>query len=192
MKNIFPRIALISLVLLFIVFLVIGNMFIYNQQRSNYLNDFKESQQTDIKLLSQLAREGLISQNYALIEWFFKTWGQDYQTVVSLNLKNHNGFALSKYKRRIAATGDTITLTNNIELYDGSYTITLISDTIDIESKLEHLQLQLFLVNLGATILATLNIWFLFRHFTIRHLQQETRLRRIAEEKLRKQEVNRS
>jgi len=96
----FPRLALFSLALLFTIFLVLGNIFIYQKQRASYLDDFKKTQQTDIKLLSQLAREALITQNYALIEWFFNTWGLDYKKAVRLTLENQNGFALSQYQRR--------------------------------------------------------------------------------------------
>ncbi len=188
MKNIFPRIAMLSLSLVFILFLVIGNIFIYDQQQTNYFNSFKEEQKNDIKLLSQLAREGLISQNYALIEWFFNTWGQDYHTVVNLTLKNQLGFALSKYQRREAAKGQTITSSNTMTLHDGTYIVSITSDSIDLENKLEHLKLQLILVNTGLIILAILNTWFMFRHFAIRHLQKEQKLRKVAEEKLRKYE----
>lgn len=189
MNKLIPRLTLISLALLFILFVIIGNTFIYKQQRTGYLEAFNDSQQTELKLLSQLAREGLISQNYALIEWFFSTWGLNYKKVVNLRLENHTGFALSKYRRRHAAEGETITSTNTIKLHDGSYTITLISDTIEIENKLEELKLQLLLVNSGASLLVILNMWFLFRHFAIRHLQREQRLRRSAEEKLKKLET---
>ncbi len=185
MNKLFPRLALVSLALLFTLFLVLGNIFIYQKQRTSYLDAFKETQHTDLKLLSQLAREALITQNYALIEWFFNTWGLDYQKVVRLTLENQNGFALSKYQRRKAAEGDTITNANTLVLHDGSYTITITSDSIEIDNLLEELKLQLVLVNAGATLLVILNIWFLFQRFAIRHLHQETRLRKIAEDKLK-------
>ena len=190
MSKLLPRLTLLSLALLFTVFIIIGNTFIYKQQSTGYIDAFKESQQTELKLLSQMAREGLITQNYALIEWFFRTWGLDFQKVINLKLENHNGFALSQYKRRHPAEGEAITSTNTIKLHDGSYTITLISDTIKIENKLEELKLQLLLVNSGASLLVILNMWFLFRHFAIRHLQREQRLRRDVEEKLKKLEAD--
>ncbi|MCP4077613.1 MAG: hypothetical protein GY744_15685 [Gammaproteobacteria bacterium] len=186
MNKTFPRLALFSLALLFTIFLVLGNIFIYQKQRASYLDDFKKTQQTDIKLLSQLAREALITQNYALIEWFFNTWGLDYKKAVRLTLENQNGFALSQYQRRKAAEGDTITSTNTLTLHDGIYTITLTSDSIEIDNMLEELKLQFLLVNLGATILVIINIWFFFQRFAIRPLEHEKRLRKIAEEKLRK------
>ncbi|MBT3204552.1 MAG: hypothetical protein HOM14_11075 [Gammaproteobacteria bacterium] len=185
MNKLFPRLALVSLALLFTLFLVLGNIFIYQKQRTSYHDAFKETQQTDLKLLSQLAREALITQNYALIEWFFNTWGLDYQKVVRLTLENQNGFALSKYQRRKAAEGETITNSNTLVLHDGSYTITITSDSIEIDNLLEELKLQLLLVNAGATLLVILNIWFLFQRFAIRHLHQEMRLRKIAEDKLK-------
>jgi len=187
-NRLFPRLALVSLALLFTLFLILGNIFIYQKQRTSYLDAFKETQQTDIKLLSQLAREALITQNYALIEWFFNTWGQDYQKVVRLTLENQNGFALSQYQRRKSALGNTITSTNTLILHDGSYTITLTSDSIEVDKLLEELKMQLLLVNAGATLLVILNIWFLFQRFAIRHLHHETRLRKIAEEKLKQLE----
>lgn len=192
MNKIFPQLGIISLVALFTLFMIVGNTFIYKHQRSINFDAFKESQQTEIKLLSQMAREGLISQNFALLEWFFRTYALDYDKVVSLSLKNQNGFALSQYQRRKAAQGDTITATNTITLHDGTYIITLTSDTVELKQKMEELELQLFLVNAGASLLVIVNIWFLFRHFAIRRLQHETRLRRMAEEKLRKLELDKS
>lgn len=192
MNKVFPRLAIISLILLFTLFLVTGNIFIYQQQRSAYFEAFKKSQQTEIKLLSQFAREALISRNYALIEWFFETWGQDYKKVVSLSLENHNGFALSQYQRRSAAKGESVTSINSILLHDGNYTITLTSDSFEIDNMLEQLELQLLLVNMGAFLLVAINIWFLFKHFAIRHLKHEKRLRKNAEDKLQKLQQNNS
>ncbi len=179
---------MVSLILLYLLFITAGNTFIYQQQHTSYLDAFKKSQQTEIKLLSQLAREALISKNYALIEWFFNTWGTDYQKVVSLTLENTNGFALSQYQRRNKVTGKVITSTKPITLYDGSYKITLITDTSEIDSLMESLKLQLILINIGASLLVVLNIWFIFQRFAMHQLLQQTRLRKIAEDKLKQHE----
>lgn len=190
MKILFSKIVLLILALLLLLFLYLGNSFIYNNQRAYYNDSLIKSQQTDMKLLSQLTREGLITRNYALIEWFFNQWGIDYKSVVRLSLETQNGFALSKYTRREAATGRTISASRTISIHDGSYTISLITDTSGIDKKLEELKLQLILVNTGVFMLTILNVWFLFRHFAIRHLKLETKARKIAEEKLRQLEKN--
>ena len=100
-------------------------------------------------------------------------------------LRTNSSWFLSKYQRRKAAEGETITNSNTLVLHDGSYTITITSDSIEIDNLLEELKLQLLLVNAGATLLVILNIWFLFQRFAIRHLHQEMRLRKIAEDKLK-------
>ncbi len=124
---------LLGLLLIFTLFLVVGNLYIYQQQRISLIAEHKLSKQSEVKLLSQLAREALISENYSLIEWFFNYWGDERSTVISLSLENEAGFFLSQYQRQAAKADDSLlTIVNIITLNNEAYKITLVSDISEI------------------------------------------------------------
>ena len=177
---------LLGLLLIFTFFLVVGNLYIYQQQRISLIAEHKLSKQSEVKLLSQLAREALISENYSLIEWFFNYWGDERSTVISLSLENEAGFFLSQYQRQAAKADDSLlTIVNIITLNNEAYKITLVSDISEINDLSEKLLRQLALVTCLATIILAVSIWYLFQQIAIGPLQVEVQQRQKVENELK-------
>ncbi|NOR51387.1 MAG: response regulator [Gammaproteobacteria bacterium] len=176
--------TLYLLALLFSLFLIAGNVYIYHQQRDSLLTAFKHAQQNELQILSQLAKESLITENYALIEWFFNRWGEDRDEVLSLTLENSSGFALTDYRRPLAASGETHSSSRTITSHDDTYLLTLTSETNKISHQLSQLMQQLFLVSSIAILLLAVSIWFLFQRLAIRPLLREIKIRHKAEQAL--------
>lgn len=177
---------LLGLLLIFTFFLVIGNLYIYQQQHISLITEHKLSKQSEVKLLSQLAREALISENYSLIEWFFNNWGEERSTVISLSLENEAGFFLSQYQRQADKADDSLlTIFNIITLNNEAYKITLVSDISEINELSEKLLRQLALVTCFATIILAVSIWYLFQQIAIGPLQVEVQQRQKAENDLK-------
>jgi len=174
-----------SLALLYCALLVAGNLFVYHQQKNTLFSEFEDAQAIELKLLEEFAREGLITQNYAMIEWYFKHWGEEYGKVVSLSLENSQGYALIKYQRAVAAEAEMLVSSKSLKLHDGLYRLKISSDTVELNRRLDELLVQLFLVTAGATIVLIVMLWFLFQAFAVRPLQDEIRRRQRVERKLK-------
>jgi len=174
---------IIGLVLIFSIFLVVGNYYIYQQQRTSHIAKYKQAKQTEINILLKMANESLISENYAYIEWFFSRWGEEHKTVVSLSLKNADGFFLSQYQRQTETTTELLTVTDIITLNYKSYIISLISDLSEINELLAQLLSQLILISSIAIISLAILVWVLFYYFAITPLQNEVEQRKKAEKK---------
>lgn len=179
----YPIFFLLSL--LFIFFLVSGNFYIYQQQSNSLNRTFGHSQQTELKLLTHLAKESLILENYALLEWFFKRWGEEQDHVISLTLKNETGFDIVDYQRSSISEAEIISNSSTIELQHEKYFITLKSETLAIKKQLNSLILQLALVSSIATAVLGFLIWFLFQRLAIQPLVHEISLRHKAEQQLK-------
>ncbi|MFK5985319.1 MAG: EAL domain-containing protein [Pseudomonadota bacterium] len=183
--------TLFGLILLFSCFLVIGNIYIYKQQRNILFDAFSQSQQTELKLLSQLAKESLITENYALIEWFFKRWGEERKPVISLSLKSDNGFSIIDFQRQsVDAAIDKSEIVSHsvaIILHDETYWLNISSEATSISQLLKTLVQQLILVSSIATLMLGVTIWYLFKYLTIRPLLHEIKLRHQAEHEIKKQ-----
>ncbi len=174
--------TLLALIFLFSFFLVIGNIYIYKQQKSTLFNAFTQLKQVEVTLLSQLAKESLITENYALIEWFFSRWGQERNTVVSLSLKNKSGFSIVEYKRLTIPQAEVVSTHITINLHNDSYQLSLSSETLVIAKLLHNLQQQLIWISSIAIILLGITIWYLFKFLAIRPLLHEIKLRQNAEQ----------
>jgi len=172
------------IVLLYCALLVAGNYFIYQQQKDGVYKNFEEAQAIELKLLAELSTEGLITQNYAFIEWFFKHWGREYHKVVSLSLENTQGYSLVNYRRGVSAEAEMLVSSKNLNMHDGTYVLKISTDTIGLERKLDELLLQLFLVSSGAMVLLIILLWFVFHKFAVGPLTEEIRRRRKAEHRL--------
>jgi diguanylate cyclase (GGDEF)-like protein len=146
------------------------------------------AQQTELKLLSQLAKESLITENYALIEWFIKQWGKDRTTVINLNIKSDNGFSIVDFQRPNINKTEVIANYLSIPLHDETYTIHISNTITEINQQLNELAKQLFLVSTIATILLAISIWYLFQWIAIRPLTHEIKLRKIAEQEIQREQ----
>ncbi len=187
-KNLYGLLTF-SIALLFGALLVAGNLFVYQLQKKEIFAEFENAQATELKLLEQFAREGLITQNYALIEWFFQQWGQEYNKVVSLSLHSQQGYSLINYQRAVAAESDMLVSSKRIKLHDGIYHLKMSSDTVGLERKLDSLLVQLFMVTVGTTMLLVILLWFVFQTVVMRHLQHEGKRRLQVERKLASMEA---
>ena len=180
----------IMLVLLFSCFLISGNVYIYNKQYNSLYNAFSQAQQTELKLLTHLAKESLISEDYSLIEWYFNRWGKDQTYVISLTLKNKSGFAVVDYQRVQAAQAEIITHSSTINLQHDHYRIVLLSEITDVETQLNSLLKQLILVSSIVVTLLGIGVWFVFQNLAIKPLLHEIELRHKAEQELKKNQRN--
>ncbi|MBF0470792.1 MAG: diguanylate cyclase, partial [Gammaproteobacteria bacterium] len=180
--------TIISLIILFGLFLVAGNYYIYSSQKQLLLTEFRQSQQTLHNLLTQLARESLITENYALIEWYFKRWGEGHPAVIELTLTSSNGFALSQFQRPLRdQESEIITTSSTITLHQEDYLLSLRSSSSEAQAKLLRLVEQMLVVSAIAITLLAVAIWLLFQRLAIRPLLQEITSRQKAEEEIQHQ-----
>ncbi|MCU7834579.1 MAG: GGDEF domain-containing protein [gamma proteobacterium symbiont of Taylorina sp.] len=170
--------------LIYSIFLVVSNYYVYQQQKESLYNTFLVSKQSEANILSQLAKESLISENYSLLEWFFMRWGKDRHSVISLDIKNSNGFILAQFQRQVLESINRVKVISNISLNNESYQITLVSDTNRINTILEKLLKQLILISSFFTLILALSVWYLFRQFAILPLQIEIQQRQKVEANL--------
>ncbi|MCU7940320.1 MAG: GGDEF domain-containing protein [gamma proteobacterium symbiont of Bathyaustriella thionipta] len=170
--------------LLFVLFLLSGNYYIYQQQSRSLNHTFNHSQETELKLLAHLAKESLILENYALLEWFFTRWGEEQHHITCISLKNKTGFAIVDYQRPGAYEAEIIANSRTIILNNDRYSLTLESEALVIKEQLESLIVQLALVSSIATALLGALIWVLFQRLAIQPLVHEIYLRHKAEQQL--------
>jgi len=176
------KLPMFLLALLFTFFLIASNIYIYQQQRSTLTTAFTHLQQSEIQILSQLARESLISEDYALIEWFFNRWGEEHSEVVSLTLRNSDSnFLLSNYQRTKDPSIERFSSSNTITHQDEIYKITLVSEATAMNKQLKELMQQLMLVSTITILLLGISIWNLFQRLAIRPLLLEIESRQKAE-----------
>jgi len=180
----------IILVVLFTCFLISGNFYIYNKQCDSLYNAFSQAQKTELKLLTILAKESLISEDYSLIEWYFNRWGEEQTYVISLTLKSKSGFAIVDYQRVQAAQAEIIAHSSTIDLQYDHYRIVLLSEITDVEIQLNSLLKQLVLVSSIGVALLGLSVWFVFQKLAIKPLLHEIDLRHKAEQDLKKNQQN--
>ncbi len=176
--------SLFFIALLYCVLLLAGNYFIYQQQKQELYQGFEAQQSIELNLLSDLTKEGLLTQNYAFIEWYFKRWGREHNKVVSISLDDTRGYALMQYRRAVSAQAEMLVSTKNLQMHDGTYELKISTDTIGLERRLNELWLQLLLVSSGATMLLVVLLWLVFHKYAVQPLLEEVRRRQKAEEKL--------
>jgi len=176
---------LAGLILIFSSFLVIGNFYIYQQQRASLIQTYQLVKQSEVNVLSQFAKESLITENYSLVEWFFNRWGKDRPSVVKLSIENKAGFMLGNYQRPFTESKDILTVSTTINLNSEAYKITLVSEFNDVNNILEQLITQLLLTSSLATLLLAVSIWYLFQQFAIYPLETEVQRRINAEKELK-------
>jgi len=180
----------IILTVLFTGFLISGIFYIYSKQCDSLYKAFTQAQQTELKLLSYLAKESLISENYSLIEWYFNRWGGEQTYVISLTLSNSAGFAIVDYQRAQAAQTKSVSHSSVIDLQSEQYSIVLVSEIVEVEALLKNLLQQLILVSSIVVALLGISVWFVFQKLAIKPLLHEIDLRHKAEQELKKNQRN--
>jgi hypothetical protein len=164
--------------------LVLGNLFVYEQQSKILKTNLEKRQSTELNMLAELTHEGLITQNYAFIEWVVNRWGNEHRAIASLSLVNGRGQELFGYQSKLPAQAEVLTSQKRIAMYDDSYLLKIGRDTVEIENQREELLLQLLMISTGATMLLTLLLWVVFYRYAAQPMNEEIRLRKKAEEKL--------
>ena len=139
--------TIVLLGLIYCLILAAGNLFIYDYQKRALYADLERQQSTELNMLAELAQEGLLTQNYAFIEWFIKRWGSEYHKVVDLSLENNRGQVLFEYQRAVPARTLVLSSQRAINMYDGSYLVKINTDTAALQTHLDELLLQLLLVH---------------------------------------------
>lgn len=172
--------------LLFFAFLVGANVFVYHHQKESLEAESDRSGETVVKLLSQLAREALLTEDYATIEWFFQRWGEEHPNVVELELRNERGFRLVDYRN--PGRAPAFVHQRQLDLGNGErYTLRLVRDAEAIQAPLGALLRQLILASSVTTLLLAALAWTLLRWKMLLPLEREVSLRKAAEEKVGQQ-----
>lgn len=184
MKNLKLGSSMFFIGLLYCVLLAIGNLFIYEQQKKTIFSDFEARQAVELNLLSDLAQQGLMTQNYAFIEWYFKRWAREYNKVVSLSLESSQGYTVFSYQRPATSHAEQLVSSKKISMYDDTYLIKISAATIQLEKNLDELHLQLFLISTGATLLLIILLWLVFYRYAYLPLNREIKRRKKAEDEL--------
>ncbi|MDJ0882132.1 MAG: hypothetical protein QNJ56_10835 [Gammaproteobacteria bacterium] len=177
-------ISMFLIALFYCALLAAGNFFIYQQQKQSLYHDFEALQTIELNLLADLSQEGLLTQNYAFIDWFIKRWGREHNKVISISLDDTRGYALTHYRRAVSAQAEMLVSTKKLTMHDGTYILKISTDTVELERKLDELLLQLFLVSVGATMLLIILLWLVFHKYAIQPLAEEVKRRQKAENKL--------
>jgi len=175
--------------LLYCAILTAGNLFIYDYQKRTLYGDLERQQSIELNMLAELAQEGLLTQNYAFIEWFIKRWGSEYHKVVELSLENKRGQLLFEYQRAVPARTVVLSSQRAINMYDGSYLVKMSTDTATLEQQLDDFLIQLLLVSTVAVTLLVIGLWVAFYKLALQPINAEIARRKRAEDQLQGQRV---
>ena len=169
----------------FVVFLLVVNTFIYHLEKKKLYEEFDSSNRVVVSLLTDLSKDALLSENYALIDWFFNHWGENQvSSIVELRLATDKGFYLADYAREFNGS-DVTYYTRDIDLGNGhKYILEMTMSHDEIRGNLIDLLYQLLAVSTFATLLLAIISWQIINHLSISPLKKEIALREEAERKL--------
>ncbi|MBF0218040.1 MAG: EAL domain-containing protein [Gammaproteobacteria bacterium] len=179
--------ALVALILFIALLLVIAANYIHYERQQSLIHSAEKEQQIALETLGQLAQEGLLNENYALIEWFFHRWGESNSDIVALSISNASGFALANYQRPKPATIPTLKDAKTITVSGNPFHL-----AIATELRFAHESLQQFYrqqLSVALLLLTTLSfgIWLIFQRLAIRPLFIEIKQRHLAEQAVQQQ-----
>jgi hypothetical protein len=189
MNNFRLGITLVVVGSVYCAILAAGNLFIYDYQKHALYDDLERQQSAELNMLAELAQEGLLTQNYAFIEWFINRWGSEYHKVVELSLENKRGLVLFEYQRAVPARTLVLSSQRAINMYDGSYLVKLSTDTIALQQQLDEMLVQLLLVSTVAVFLLVIALWVAFYKLALQPINAEIARRKHAEDLLHGQQA---
>lgn len=175
-------IALMTVLFLFL--LTIDGLIIYNQ-RNVLLTQAHKQVQNELELLGMLVTEALIKGDYATVEVFLNSWGNQRKDLIEATIKLDNGFELARYSHTIP---DVVQEKYQREISyakDRKIYITLLEDMSVIHQLLWSLSAKLVLATLLLVILLGASIWKLLKLLAIKPLEQEISEHKKTEKKLR-------
>lgn len=176
------RSALITFVLILLLFLIIFDALIISQQNRVMHNLVQEHTRHEFELLGQLISASLIQGDYANVEVALQEWGHSQPNVLEARLLARNGFVLASYRRDRPAVR---TGRYQEELYYGDDRKVILYAVKDLDPVYADLQQLIGVLILFSIILVTLLGLFLHR-LAIRPLQTEIDLHLGTEKRLRK------
>jgi len=159
----------------------------YQQQKNSLQLEFRHSNETVLNLLVMLGREAMLTENYALIEWFLKSWGQAHENIVSLQMINDSGFLIADYLDP-DYRGEIVNYAQQVDIAKHQlFTLRMGTSEQQIQQQLQQLMWQLLMASALATMILGLSIWLLLRRFAITPLEKEIEQRKAMEQQLDQQ-----
>jgi diguanylate cyclase (GGDEF)-like protein len=173
--------------LLFGIFLLLSNLFIYEQHKAGLEQEFENGNRTVLNLLALLGRESLLSGNYSLIEWFLCSWGEAHDDITFLQMEGDNGFLIADFHKS-DNPGPSVIMEQEVRLVtDKLFTIRMGVSKETLNSQLNRLRFQLFGASVAAILILSLTIWLLLKQLAIGPLEREIQQRILAENETGKQ-----
>jgi diguanylate cyclase (GGDEF)-like protein len=181
--------VLIAYCVIFVLFLLIADLLIYRQQEERLYSEFEGSNQVLVNLLTQLSRDAILSENYALLDWFLARWGQRHRAIVEIRVKSPTGFDVARYldeplPEKLSRYQEQITVDG-----EGSYSFRLGMSHVTVEKHLAEVRKWLGLVSTLAILLLGLIVWFLLKQLAIKPLELEVTRRKKTERELTHQQA---
>ena len=181
--------VLIVSCVVFTLFLVVADFLIYKEQEKRLYSEFEESNRVLVSLLTQLSQDAILSENYALLDWFLVRWGQRHEAIVEVRVSSPTGFDIAVYREEeipveVSRYHSSITLQG-----EGEYSFWLVMSHVAVEKHLKEVFKWLALVSTLVIVLLGLTVWYLLRRFAIKPLEQEVHRRIKTEQELMHQQA---
>uniref|UniRef100_A0A1S7LHL4 Sensory/regulatory protein RpfC n=1 Tax=Magnetococcus massalia (strain MO-1) TaxID=451514 RepID=A0A1S7LHL4_MAGMO len=175
--------ALIAYTLLFLAFLLLTNVLIYHHQRTTLLADFTKHHEELVDSLAILSREAILREDYALIEWYLKAWGEKSEHIISLSL-TLGSTRLVDFKRDDPHQTERVVVTQQGVSGETIFVIKMSLYPHELYVVLNNLVVQMVIGSALATLILAISAWMVLRYLAIRPLQRENQARIEAEHAL--------
>ncbi len=177
--------AILSLVAVLLVFLSLVDAVLVHQQHQMMREELRNDARSELAIMGTFAREALLRQDYAVLEQFLTQWAQDHHDVLELQAIAPNNFVLASYQ--VPNMPEHIFRVQYQIDFQGRklLSLTMVKDFAEVENAFRDLILQLALRSLLLGAIFGVVLWYIFKNFALRPLEQENARRREAEEKFR-------
>ncbi len=174
-----PAFIIILLIFLFIVISVIVS------HHQEMMKDIERAAQRELNLVGSFARDALLRQDYASIEYFLDRWAEEHKEIIALKATAPNEFTLFDFQRPSTPTF-SFHLKEQVS-YKGKALLSLevIRDMSPAQRSMLTLRFRLILGSIFITALLGLVLWSTMRKFALAPLEKEIALKEQAEKKFR-------
>ena len=178
--------AILAYAFILSVFLVIAVVAIMFKHLKLELEKDRNHAMSELHLMTTVAREALLKNDYIMVESFLKQWGEEHRSVIEIEAMAPNGFVLAGYKRSEPANHqfgvEKVIIAGERELA----TIRMVKDFSPTRKSMEKLNFQLVISAIFLAILLGTVLWFTLRRMTLTPLEKEISERKGVEGELRK------
>ena len=176
--------AVTAFLLVLVLFLVITDMLIINNQRRIILKEITDHLNNNIIQTGLLLREPLLRHDYDYVEQSIINWGEENDDILEIKAVMPNGFLLAHYMSANSKI-NVHTITKQINFFNRNLiTLEVILDHASADKILNRLKIQLIIASLLLSSLFAVVLWTVMLKIAIGPLEKEIDRRRLAEENL--------